>query len=323
MSIIVPVYNGELFISRCIESIKNQTFQDWELILIDDGSIDNTWELCQQYAENDSRIVVYRQKNSGQGAARNFALTQRKGKYIMFIDADDLLLDHKTIEGAIDYLDNNAEVDVVQFPYVRFTDSEIRVHPQKHNVIFSTKKEFIESTDILNSVSKTRFILKTSPWGKVFRSELFSNVQFPEDMVYEDTFMFCDLLKVINRIALIDKGLYGNYERMDSTTHSAPSVSRMEDKVKAFCRIMECLQEYSDNKAIKRSFTLWLLKLIASFKGMYGHKFNVDHELSVMADLINYSKDKQLLLMHKIGIKRLVTLLSCYYRVKWTFQTPA
>ena len=92
ISVIVPVYNSEQTLHRCIDSILGQTYRNFELLLINDGSKDRSGEICDEYASNDSRISVFHQENSGPSAARNFGLTQAKGQYIVFQDSDDYLL---------------------------------------------------------------------------------------------------------------------------------------------------------------------------------------------------------------------------------------
>ena len=88
-SIITPVYNAEKYIEKCIESIQDQTFSNFELLLVNDGSSDNSGELCDSYAVKDSRIQVFHKRNGGVSSARNFALDKAKGKYIIFLDSDD------------------------------------------------------------------------------------------------------------------------------------------------------------------------------------------------------------------------------------------
>lgn len=94
ISIIIPVYNAEKTLSRCVNSILNQTFQDWELLLIDDGSTDRSGELCDEYASKDQRIKVFHKTNGGVSSARNIGLDYAKGEWITFIDSDDYIYDN-------------------------------------------------------------------------------------------------------------------------------------------------------------------------------------------------------------------------------------
>lgn len=92
ISIIVPVYNGDKYLSRCVDSILNQTFQDWELLLVDDGSTDKSGEICDEYAIKDKRIKAFHKKNGGVSSARNYGIKHIEGEWIMFCDADDELM---------------------------------------------------------------------------------------------------------------------------------------------------------------------------------------------------------------------------------------
>lgn len=91
ISVIIPVYNAERFVGKCIESVKAQSYTDWQLILVDDGSKDRSLEVCQHYADQDSRILVIHQENAGPGIARNMGIASAKGDYVVFIDSDDYI----------------------------------------------------------------------------------------------------------------------------------------------------------------------------------------------------------------------------------------
>ena len=98
ISVIIPIYNGEEYLEQCIQSVFNQTLKEIELICVDDGSVDNSVQIIQKYAEKDKRISLFQQKNQGPGPARNFALKHAKGKFVAFLDADDYYLDADALE---------------------------------------------------------------------------------------------------------------------------------------------------------------------------------------------------------------------------------
>lgn len=126
ISVIIPVYNGERFVGRCIESVKAQTYTDWEMILVDDGSQDRSLEVCRMYAGSDDRIRVIHQENAGPGMARNTGLECAKGKYVVFIDSDDyvekeyfeLLSEHDEDVVFIDVRNVNEEGSIVKEEYM-------------------------------------------------------------------------------------------------------------------------------------------------------------------------------------------------------------
>lgn len=330
ITIITPVFNVAEYLEDCIKSIINQSFSDWELILVDDGSTDDSSKICEQYVKLDNRIHCIHKVNGGQSSARNCALRISRGEFVMFVDADDLLLDNTTLSLVYDYAFSNPEIDIVQFPFVRFSKN-IQAITNKHNwatsstlKLLKTPKEYIEHTDILNSVSSTNIILKTAPWAKLFKRSLFESISFPEGMVYEDTFMFCDMFEIVKAIAIIDRGLYGNRERANSTTGCAPTASRMQDKIKAFRKIMKTLMLHSNDVVLKRKFYIWLLNLIASFKATFGKSFIYNEDI---IDIKTYSiclKHGNIidLIIYLIKPERYINLRCFYYQVKSKIYKP-
>lgn len=324
ISIITPVYNVSEYLEECINSIIDQTHQDWELILVDDGSQDNSGMICDKYANQDNRIICIHKQNGGQSSARNIALEKARGEFLMFVDADDVLLDNNTLGHVLQYITEHADVDIVQFPFKRFFGNIPSVSTFENCRTISTlkvlksKKDYIEHTDILNSVSSTSVVLKTSPWGKVYRSSLFKSIRFLEGMVYEDTFMFCDLFDVVGSIALVNCGLYGNRERTDSTTGSAPTKERMQDKITAFRKIMQFLMLNSDSIQLKRKYYIWILNLVASFKASFGNSFVRDEDIKDIEQYAYCLKNGGMVdsLVFLINPNRYIDIRCQYYRVK-------
>ena len=118
ISIIVPVYNGAAYLSQCVESIRSQTLKDWELILVDDGSTDDTPAICDDYAAIDQRVRVVHINNSGPSAAKNIGISLATGSYITFVDGDDEYGTNTTMEDNMAILMADSSIDVLQFPYV-------------------------------------------------------------------------------------------------------------------------------------------------------------------------------------------------------------
>ena len=127
ISVIIPVYNTERYLSRCLDSLIHQTFSDIEIICVDDGSTDGSWDILQKYAKNDKRIVLIRQKNSGIGAARNKAIPLAHGKYITFVDSDDFLVEN-ALEKMYQVAEKNS-AQVVQCNYQFYHEKEGRLEP--------------------------------------------------------------------------------------------------------------------------------------------------------------------------------------------------
>ena len=178
VSVIVPVYNVEKYLKRCLDSLINQTLSDIDIICIDDGSKDSSLQILEQYAQKDSRIVIYNQENSGLSVARNTGLEHASGEYIGFVDSDDWVdLDfyEKLYNSA---KNNNADIAVADF---------IREHPNKKPKRLKLKEEKIYTTP------EDKFMIckvhrEGCVWNKIYRTEFIKsiNLKFVPKMYYED-----------------------------------------------------------------------------------------------------------------------------------------
>jgi len=144
ISVIVPVYNVEPYLKRCLDSIINQSMKEIEILVIDDGSTDKSGEICNEYAKIDDRIKVTHQKNSGLSHTRNFGLDQAQGKYVMFVDSDDYV-EENFCQIPYEIAEKNC-VDIVMFRYNHFIDGISYAFPKNYDVLstedgFKTKQE--------------------------------------------------------------------------------------------------------------------------------------------------------------------------------------
>ena len=195
ISVIIPVYNVEHYIQNCLNSLINQTYTNWEAILIDDGSPDRSGEICEQYAADDKRFIVVHKKNGGQSTARNLALDLVKGKYITYLDSDDFLSNN-----ALEFLYTAAkekDADIVQCGFIRGNDN---IFPQ-----LKCSNQLLEYDK--NSIF-TKFAAKIIPCGKLYRREIIGNIRFPEGLVNEDDFTVWKYYYNAKRIIVIDTPLY-------------------------------------------------------------------------------------------------------------------
>lgn len=181
ISVIIPVYNVEQYLDRCLESAVSQTYKNIEIILIDDGSIDNSGKMCDQWAQKDKRIKVVHQENRGVSASRNRGIREAKGELISFIDSDD--------EAYSDYLETM---------YCDLTENNCDLAMTKHYVKYplTTKEAFTGATTIFNSPKnclKEMLLCRNvdvSPWGKLYKKSLFKGVEYPEGKIFEDVATF-------------------------------------------------------------------------------------------------------------------------------------
>lgn len=221
ISIIVPVYKVEKYLAKCVESILAQTFADFELILVDDGSPDSCGKLCDEYALKDSRIKVIHKENGGLSDARNAGIQVAKGEYLGFVDSDDYIAPdmYELLYRLI--LENNAQIAVCDAAVVEedaeasYTDSE--------------KIYVLEHEDALREMISKR-LFAVNAWNKLYKKELFSNTFYPKGMLYEDLATMYKLIDNTERIVYIPAKKYAYVQRQGSIMNQTGYKVR-EDKV--------------------------------------------------------------------------------------------
>lgn len=208
ISIIVPCYNVEAYLPRCIDSLLRQTYTNLEIILVDDGSPDRCGEICDEYARKDSRIQVIHKKNGGLSDARNAGIDQATGDYITFVDSDDWI-HRQCVEILLHNLQQtNADISACSFvrtPQRMLMDAEIN---ESSYTIYSAEK----ATELTLYQNK----LDNSAWGKLYKKDLFDGLRFTVGRLYEDLDFFYKIYDRVVRLVHTDAVLYYYYYRADS-----------------------------------------------------------------------------------------------------------
>ena len=251
LSIIVPIYNVEKYLERCIDSIINQTYKNLEIILVDDGSKDASGIIADTYASKDDRIKVIHKENGGLSDARNHGLDQDRGNYIIFIDSDDFI-DSSMCEILFTTAEKYSS-DIVSCNYYIFrAENHISVHPmsiQEDEKVFS-------GIDILKY-----YLIKTEPFdlnivcNKIFKADLFNSkdgqIRFPKGRVQEDNFTTFRLFAKSDVVTTINQPLYYYLQRADSImanfskkfvkdtidSHTYMATYLLEHKVDVMCEL--------------------------------------------------------------------------------------
>lgn len=210
ISIIVPIYNVEIFLPRCIESILKQTYQELEIILVDDGSTDSCPEICKKYVKLDSRVHFITQKNGGPSSARNTGINYSKGKYIAFIDSDDFV-SPTYIEKLYQVIDVTKSDIAISGFYMTNEFGKI-IEKRKNN----TKCiEEYSTDDALKQLLVQRKI-DTGPWAKLFKRELFEVYKYPEGKLFEDFAVMYKIFLICNKVAYVNSIDYFYVQRANS-----------------------------------------------------------------------------------------------------------
>lgn len=183
ISFITPVYNAEQYLDRCVESVLSITSDEIELILVDDGSKDNSAKICEEYAENDCRIKFITQENAGVSAARNTGLRNASGQYCFFLDADDYLINRNAISLMKEV---DSDYDIVGYNYICLYENGL-----KKEEFYSSMDEHEDTRRFLNRQLLTTHMLHTC-WGKLFKKNIIEqhNVMFPVGMKVGEDYMF-------------------------------------------------------------------------------------------------------------------------------------
>lgn len=212
ISIIIPVYNIEKYIERCILSVVNQTITDFELLLINDGSTDSSYEICHKWAQKDSRIKVISKENGGVSSARNLGLDSAKGDYIFFLDGDDWIRED-CLEKLLSHM--TSETELVISDYEEVNDEGYQstlVLQHKH---YDGK---LSKLDAIRDVYESQIYPKVI-WGKLYRKYLWDNIRFNHMAYSEDTYAMFQILELTEHIYSLDEPLYYYLQRGGSASH--------------------------------------------------------------------------------------------------------
>lgn len=214
ISVIVPVYNTEKYVARCIESIRSQTYENWELLLVDDGSSDESGAICDGYASSDERIRVFHNQNQGPAASRADGIKQAKGSLVMFVDSDDWI--HSTMLEVMKNQMEESGAGMVCCIFKDIDDSGKESHGQR----FEQPWIDCESAEqCMYQMHHTRH-LTGSPCTKLFRIELFDGIDFCRNVtIGEDYAMIVQLAEKAGKVRIIPEELYFRYVRKGSISH--------------------------------------------------------------------------------------------------------
>lgn len=228
VSIIVPIYNIEKYIEKCINSIINQTYTNIEIILINDGSTDGCKSICEEYEKKDNRIVLINKINEGLSVARNTGLEKAKGEYVAFIDGDDFV-DEKYIETLYNNLQkNNADISACGF-YMYHNDKNF----SRFEKIEKDKIEVLNPEKALDKIMNYKSAFKQNVWNKLYKKEIFTknNIKFYKDKIYEDVGISYELISNSNIIVYDTTCLYYYVQREKSITKRLKFDKRELDRI--------------------------------------------------------------------------------------------
>ena len=219
ISVVLPIYNVDKYLGRCVKSVQTQTYQNIEILLIDDGSTDHCSSMCDKYAEEDKRVHVFHKENGGLSDARNFGIEHARGEFITFIDSDD-------------YVD----ADYVAYLYKMLKKYDTNMSICQHKVCYDngSKKDYGKYGDVVlgnkECIQRMMYhdVIDTSAWAKLYRMDLFQNVRYPKGKLFEDIATTYALMLQCDQIAVGLESKYNYILRSDSIVYGSFNEKKLD-----------------------------------------------------------------------------------------------
>ena len=271
VSVIIPVYNAEKYLKRCLDSVCNQTYRNLEIILIDDGSPDQSLAICKERADGDKRIRVISKKNEGQGKARNVGLDLMKGEYAIFVDSDDYI--HIDMIHSLLSVAQHFDSDMVQCLYTEVKEDEKLDNTYQLNL--SDNSIRLEKMENRKLCYYTEDII---PVNKLIKKSLIAENRFPEGIFYEDKHLMFRLRHQAKKIVYVDLVLYYYVQSQNSTMRGVLDSKRIDSKLRVaeelleYCKKNQLMEDYESE--LSGYFRMYLSIYFSTYKNSEFQEFN-------------------------------------------------
>lgn len=252
ISIIVPVYKAERFLNECIDSILAQTFPDFELILVDDGSPDSCPALCDAAAAKDKRIRVIHKKNGGQSTARNAGLDAARGEWIAFVDSDDTITPDYCAKLYAAVQQTGAQIAACNYRQVDESGQ-----PLKEQYLH-VRAEVLDQKEALEHCTLLPYMVV---WNKLFHAAIFETLRFRENLIYEDTILMAQAIERTEKVVNIPDQMY-LYRKVRGSTMNSKVTLRNLDRVEANYIVFECARRHGVTGSLCELYWVLLHSLI-------------------------------------------------------------
>lgn len=240
ISVIVPVYNIEKYLPRCIDSILDQTYKNWEAIFINDGSTDNSLKILEEYKKRDERIKIIDKKNAGSGAARNDGIETSKGKYIAFLDSDDWYEEDFLEKLYNNLIENSSDVSMCN---PKMTYDNINKN-KKINTYFFNEIELNKTPEKILGILAMPVV-----WNKLYKKDIIvkNRIKFPNYSFCEDVEFLYKTFLYANKVSKIEDDLYNYYQREDSETKKIK-----EESIEQVYKVIKNIENYVKENFIEK-----------------------------------------------------------------------
>lgn len=306
ISIIVPIYKVEEYLQRCVNSLRNQSYKNIEIILVDDGSPDGCPQMCDALAKEDGRIRVIHKENGGLSSARNAGIHVANGEYVVFVDSDDYIAEHMlemmyqriTLDGTdlcicdfclVNEQGENIEKTEGQFPF--------------ENKILS-KHEFLKI--VCSGSGKPNDWRMVPAWNKMYHKKLFADCRFAEGRLHEDEFAIHHFAYACDKISMISDKLYYYVQRENSIMSSAFSIKRFDAAI-AYYQRHQFLKGKGETELAK-----YVLGQLSEYLIHNLQRFEVSKYKDIIAPVVKYTIGE----LVKTGNRKFITLMLIYHKAK-------
>ncbi|MCM3412438.1 glycosyltransferase family 2 protein [Metabacillus litoralis] len=273
ISIIVPIYKVEKYLAKCIDSILNQTFKEYELILVNDGSPDSCGEICEEYSKRDKRVKVIHKKNGGLSSARNAGIDIAKGEYIAFVDSDDFI--HKNMYEMLYKNAINTSSDIVICDYFIVSENEII---QDESYQFKIQPKTFTNIEVLRELYRDDRIKFVVAWNKLYKKSLFSKLRYKEGRIHEDEFIIHKILYECSKVTYLPVKLYFYLQTDNSIIRSPYNIKRL-DRVYALKERVEFFKKIKQLKLQHHAESKYIQSLFANYKNIRMNNIPLGKEL--------------------------------------------
>lgn len=307
ISIVVPVYNVEFYLKKCVDSLIKQDYDNFEIILVNDGSTDSSEQICDEYASKYENVIVFHKENGGLSDARNYGIEKAKGEYIYLIDSDDYLVEKDVISVFYNLAIKN-DTDIVLGAYCEDIDGNknLFVKNSKKEMVLTEKDAIENMYDYKNY--KSIFLVAHN---KLYKKELFNNIKYPKGKLHEDEFTTYKLYLDARKIVYIDYVTYAYLIRSGSIMTSKYTTRRMD----ALDALEERIEVLKKNKILTTNTVGYYLNLLAYNKYML-KKFGYEKELK----LVQYKIKKFKIRIKENSFKTFIKIILLKYFDKMYFK---
>lgn len=253
ISVVIPAYNAGKYIEKCIQSIISQDFKDMEIIIINDGSTDNTKEICEKYVKMDSRIKLTTTENRGAGSARNTGISKAQGTFIALIDADDYICERYFSRLYKMITETNADIAEGHYKRVRSYDEEVFTNTGEQKELTNMEKLLVlygeDEGEYINSVIVT---------NKLYRKELFENAKFPVNRIIDDEFIMYKLIYNSEKVVSTSDIMYAYVQSEESIMRASFKERRVHDTLDVYDEVYDFFKDKNNDELIQKILIRYL-----------------------------------------------------------------